>query len=171
MAVADVTAPVVQDQKSGETPAPTVLFVCTGNTCRSPMAAALFNDLAMKKGIATRAVSAGLYPAVGAPISPETVEVLREAGIAPTPENDYPAHTARGVSDELMREAAVVYAITASHAMGLLMQYPQYAAKITTLPMDIDDPYGRGMEAYRTCFGQLQCAMAVLLADGGEERA
>jgi len=144
-----------------------VLFVCTGNTCRSPMAAALLNDKMRAYGTdaalgdgCTRAkpitaISAGLWPDVGAPITALAVTALAEAGVVATPYNDYTAHRARPVSEELMAKADEVVAITGAHAMELMMRFPQHAAKITTLGVDIPDPYGGDAARYRACLHML----------------
>lgn len=136
-----------------------VLFVCTGNTCRSPMAAALLNHLASGKGGEMVADSAGLYAREGDLITAPAAEALAEAGIAPTAQNDYRAHRARLVSAELVKEADEVIAITGGHAMELLMRFPEYAAKIGTLGVDIPDPFGGDGEVYRRCLDMLTLAI------------
>ena len=155
-----------------------VLFVCTGNTCRSPMAAALLNDMARARGVCSlgmdadgasiHAASAGLYAPLGAPISREAVEVLREAGIAPLPPNDYTAHTAATVTEQMIREADEVVAISASHAMELMMRFPEHISKIVTLQSDIPDPFGRGIAAYRECLAMLSHCITLRYFGGGE---
>lgn len=156
-----------------------ILFVCTGNTCRSPMAAALFNDMMRlpreictacpeeREAFAATATSAGLYAREGDPISAQAVTALREAGVEATPGNDYPAHRARTVSAEMMEEADEVIAISAAHAMELTFRFPEYADKIGTLPMDVPDPYGGGAEAYRQC---LFCLRYCLQLYGVEDK-
>lgn len=153
VAVAQKKAP---DTTKAETPL-RVLFVCTGNTCRSPMAAALVNG---QGAAGVLADSAGLFALDGAPISPEAVTVLCEAGVAATGENDYPAHRAKQPSAELLARVDRIYPMSEGHAMQLLMRYPEYATKLCRLPIEITDPYGGGLDAYRLCLAQLRMALA-----------
>ncbi len=135
-----------------------VLFVCTGNTCRSPMAAALLNHTVGSREIVPTltATSAGLWASEGAPISTGAEVALREAGVAPV---WFESHRARNVSADAMREADVVLGITSRHAMELMMRYPEYAAKIEALPIDIDDPFGGDDDTYRACLEALTRAL------------
>ena len=149
-----------------------VLFVCTGNTCRSPMAAALLNDKMRMREVCSAmggeqapegrlvASSAGLWPTEGAPISPQAAAALAEAGVVALPDNDYTAHRARAVNEALMAAADTVVAITGAHAMELMMRFPQYAAKITTLGVDIPDPFGGDAAQYRACLQMLSYAIS-----------
>ena len=154
---------VLQAKDKTEAPrARRVLFVCTGNTCRSPMAAALLNHMSSSRGCADKpqivADSAGLYAPQGAPISPHAAAVLEDAGVERA---QYAAHCARTVTEDMISKADEVIGITGGHAMELMMRYPQHAAKIMTLPMDIADPYGGDKDAYQACLDMLSYAITV----------
>lgn len=153
-----------------------ILFVCTGNTCRSPMAAAILNDMAKPRELCSAAPahtpvnavaeSAGLFATEGAPITPAAADALRTAGIAPLPHNDYTNHKARGVTAEMVDAADAVYGLTAAHAMELTLRFPHAAGKIGTLPMDIPDPYGGSEADYAACLLQLRYCISLLFPGG-----
>jgi len=130
-----------------------VLFVCTGNTCRSPMAAAWLTSHGSGKGFV--ADSAGLFPVPGAPISANAVAALKAAGVDPSPDNRYDLHTARPVDERLVAAADAVVGITQRHAMQLMFDFPQYAGKIVSMPRDIPDPFGGSENDYRVCLDEL----------------
>lgn len=157
-----------------------ILFVCTGNTCRSPMAAALLNDMARPREICSAqgelcavphfvASSAGLYASTGDPITPAAADALQAQGIVSRPDNDYLSHRARLVNEEMMAQADEVVGLTASHAMQLMLRFPEAAEKITTLPMDVSDPYGGSLEVYSACLAQIKlCLELAFLPNKGD---
>ena len=162
-------------EKNGQADKPrVVLFVCTGNTCRSPMAAALYNDMTLPREVCSAcddadlepargvAFSAGLYAADGDPISPEALDALQRAGVRPIEGVDYTAHTARRVTREMMEEADLVVGMTAAHTMELTLRFPECAGKIVTMPMDVTDPFGRGENAYRACLLQRRYCLQLI---------
>ena len=146
----------------------TVCFVCTGNTCRSPMAQALVNDMTRtppvcsmsdienilnKKNI--RATSAGLC-AGGAPISKYALEALEKAGIRSLPDNDYKTHISRGIDIETVQTCDLIIGMTCAHAMNLIAAFPAYASKISCMPTDIPDPYGGNATDYQACLAEIK---------------
>ncbi len=122
-----------------------ILFVCTGNTCRSPMAQGLCqkyiteNELIGQYGCA----SAGLDVADGSPISDNAAIVMNEIGINMT------SHRAKRVTREMMEQADVVYAMSATHRNMLRTLFPENSGKVQILGHPIFDPYGQNLDFYR----------------------
>ena len=165
----NVAAAARQEKRSGDVNVPKrVLFVCTGNTCRSPMAAALLAHTAQQKGRdgSLVATSAGLFAADGALISQNAAIALADAGI---PSALFEGHAARTVTDEIMANADIVIGITGRHAMELMLRFPEHAAKIEALPIDIADPFGGDVEEYRACLSMLSYAVAMRFFAGEGE--
>lgn len=98
-----------------------ILFVCTGNTCRSPMAAAMFQS---KTNYNVQ--SAGIFASFGAPASAHTMEILHENKISYE-------HSSQPVTDELMEWADLVLTMTTQHRDILKQQYPNYTSKTFAL--------------------------------------
>jgi protein-tyrosine phosphatase len=88
----------------------TVLFVCTANICRSPMAGVIFNALAEDGALPFRAQSAGTAALEGRAMDPNAVAALEEAGIYPGP------HAARQVVEAMLEGSELVLAMTPKHA-------------------------------------------------------
>ncbi|MDQ0507958.1 Low molecular weight protein-tyrosine-phosphatase ywlE [Aedoeadaptatus ivorii] len=121
-----------------------VLYICTGNTCRSPMAKLLAEVEADKKGIALSARSRGMAAHEGDALSMGALKVLAEEGI------DGSFHRAKTVTDEDIEWADVIYAMTHTMAENLKRGWPQAADKIRPFAeIDIVDPFGGSLEIYR----------------------
>lgn len=132
-------------------PAPrTILFVCAGNTCRSPMAEAIAQywidrDI-LPQDTRYLAVSAGVSAAGDAPVTPETLAVLESLGI------DHDGRS-KPLTAEMIRNAKVVLCMTrrqAEAARLLVADEPEHVAKIHVLDPDeeVEDPIGQGQNAY-----------------------
>ena len=120
-----------------------VLFVCTGNTCRSPFAAAV----ARREGL--DASSAGL-DVLQLRATDDAVAVAREFGI------DLGLHTTRRLTDDVVAEADVVVGMSERHAAAL-----GTGARVLG-GTGVDDPYGRGPDAYRSAYAQIEGAVLSL---------
>ena len=139
--------------KDGKTEKPiTVCFVCTGNTCRSPMAAAVLNHLGKGK---YRAFSAGLSVSAGDRIAENSVKALEKAGIPSTLENPYKEHYAVQITPQIMESCDRVIGISASHTLNLIYNFPDHSDKIGSMTEDIPDPFMYGEEVYQLCLEKI----------------
>lgn len=135
-----------------------ILFVCTGNTCRSPMAAALMNKLLADSNICDIiASSAGIAALDGEPASENSVKAASEAGA------DLTSHKARKITREMIKQCSAVYTMTQSHAAMLKSALPEYAAKIKVLGSGIPDPYGGDINEYRNCRDSILAALKIII--------
>ncbi|MFQ8600974.1 MAG: low molecular weight protein arginine phosphatase [Oscillospiraceae bacterium] len=125
-----------------------IVFVCTGNTCRSPMAKHLLLDLADKEGRRNDFAcdSAGIAAQSGDPASENAVRALEELGI-----DSIKKHRAKRLDEELIRWADELYVMSPSHRMLISQLYPDCAAHVNILGAGVPDPYGQDLQAYRSC--------------------
>lgn len=135
-----------------------VLFVCTGNTCRSPMAMAWFNRLAKETGLEWVADSAGLA-AYGDPVSANAILALKSAGIEPF------AYVSKRVNPQHIEESDWIVTMTNQHK-SVLQSVGVSEDKILVLGEGISDPYGGDVDDYALCLEQIARGIDALI-DGG----
>ena len=129
-----------------------LLFVCTGNTCRSPMAAALMNKISKENKIDVVSTSAGIFAEVGSGASENAVLAMESYGI------DISGHKARQLSEEIIADADIVLTMTEGHKMMIEAYAPE---KIFSLYEfigsygDIADPFGGDIEEYQETASEL----------------
>jgi len=132
------------------------LFVCSGNTCRSPMAESIGNaeiaarlqvPLATLNTSSIHTMSAGIAADSGAPMTPEAQQTLQQLGFPVLP------HRARSLTAELAHEAEKIYCMTQAHRVAVIKLLPAAAEKTHCLDPegDIADPIGQGLETYLKC--------------------
>lgn len=133
-----------------------ILFVCTGNTCRSPMAEGMLRQLAEKQHLPIQVKSAGVAAYPGGKASQHTDAILKERGITED-------HRSQPVTLELIDWANLILTMTMGHKVMLCQQFPMASSKIFTLKeyvgepdSDIMDPYGGSLEVYKQTEKELE---------------
>lgn len=130
-----------------------ILFVCTGNLCRSPMAAGLLRQRLAQDGLDKRYTvqSAGVWAADGQPASANSVTVMTERGV------DISDHRAQLLNANLVAEADLILVASREHQQMIANTWPQYRWKVHRLSemagknRDLEDPYGGTLAEYRAC--------------------
>ncbi|MFK7742114.1 MAG: Sua5/YciO/YrdC/YwlC family protein [Planctomycetota bacterium] len=153
------------------TAADLIVFVCTGNTCRSPLAEALAreataaamgvdSDRVLARGLAFQ--SAGTATVAGMPVSDGSRDAGAEIGL------DMSAHESQPMHAELWQRALHIYCLSNSHREALLAEAPEAARKIQLLRpdgLDIADPYGGDLDIYRRARDEIRNAVNKRMGD------
>lgn len=146
-----------------------ILLVCTGNTCRSPMAEALMRKCIAEKlgppsktekdsrdNTAIEVLSAGISASPGCAASPEAVEIMKQYGL------DLSGHGSQPLTEKLVQHADLIYTLTSVHRHAILERWPAATGRTHCLRPDggdVDDPIGAGIDIYRRCAAQIEQAV------------
>ncbi len=151
-------------RSGAETPIKSVLFVCSGNTCRSPMAEGLFNYYAKERGMSVSAKSAGLFVFPGSKVSENSVKALAELDI------DISGHEPTQLDLDLIGGADLILAMSGSHKSAICAAAPEADGKTFTLKEysggvgEIYDPFGGGIEIYKSCMIEIKDCVKKVIA-------
>ena len=132
-----------------------IVFVCTGNTCRSPMAEGIANNLLGHK---YQSVSCGLSASSGDPASENAVTAMKEIGV------DISSHRSRQLTIYDIESADIIVAISNSH-FNYLSQIAEAKDKLLLLGNGISDPYMQDLDVYRKCRDEIKLAIANMFLD------
>ena len=148
---------------------PVIVIVCTGNTCRSPMAETLLREqLRQKLGSedAVRVLSAGVAAGAGSGASPQAVEVMGARNL------DLTGHSSRPLDDAVMNVADLILTMTRGHRAAILAAWPNMQERVHTLRRDggdITDPVGMPVECYQSCSEQIDQELSAWLEALGDD--
>ena len=135
-----------------------ILFVCTGNTCRSPMAEGIFRKMLEDKGIENvECSSAGLFAMTGDEPSLNAVKACERFAV------DISSHRARRITAYILDETDKFVCMTKEHAASLSMYVP--SEKVSVLGEGVPDPYGGNLEEYIICANSIKKALEVQFDD------
>ena len=148
---------------------PVIAVVCTGNTCRSPMAETLLRErLRQRFGDedSVRVLSAGVAAGNGHGASPQAVEVMKNRGL------DLSQHSSRSLDDAVMNSADLILTMTRGHRAAILAAWPDMEDRVFTVRRDggdISDPVGLPVEVYQECAEQIDRELAAWIESLDED--
>lgn len=140
-----------------------VLFLCTGNTCRSPMAERLFNALCREKNLPFEALSAGLYAQEGAPASEGAHAAMKARGLSLS------GHAARPLTRALVQEASLIIAMTPRHAALCKERFGHLSTPVRAFDPPIEDPFGGSLRTYQAALAAMEPQIQALLEELSRE--
>lgn len=135
-----------------------IIFICTGNTCRSPMAEGLFRAHGGEEKTGLAPASAGLFTQDGIPASENAVTATKELGA------DISAHRSRMLTHEMAQSARYLVCMTGAHYDRVCEMFPDCADKVFTLTQrDVSDPFGGDLETYRCAASEIDAGVRSII--------
>lgn len=148
-----------------------IIFVCTGNICRSAMAEAILKKIAIDEKLNLEVYSCGIYAQDGDNATYNTIYVARNHNI------DISNHRATNIKNSKIQEMDVVLCATNSHKASVLYMYPNLEGKVYTIKeyaeldgngkdIDIKDPWGYNIQIYNDCIIEIKICLEEIIRKG-----
>ena len=137
-----------------------IMFICTGNICRSAMAEGMMKKIAKDRGKDIDVCSAGIYAETGDYATYNAIEAARDYDV------NIALHRATNVRDSDIKEMDLILCATKSHKQTILYLYPELQGKVYTIKeyaridreginTDISDPWGYNLDVYNRCASEI----------------
>ena len=136
-----------------------IMFICTGNICRSAMAHKMLEKKAKEENKDIEVYSCGVFAEDGDVPTYEGIDVMREYGI------DLSKHRATNIRNSDIKDMDIILCATSSHKNNVISMYPELKEKVYTMKeyagydkkdIDIKDPWGYGIATYRMCAAEIE---------------
>jgi protein-tyrosine-phosphatase len=143
---------------------PSVLFVCTGNTCRSPMAEVIFRALLHEQNVwndTWRVESAGTWAYGGSPAAKNAVVLMARRGL------DLYRHRSRTVDAAMLAQFQLILVMEANHKEALLIEFPELDGRVFMLSemvgqkVSVADPVTKDISFYEACANEMESYMVL----------
>lgn len=145
-----------------------IMFICTGNTCRSAMAHHMLEKMVVEKQLPIQVYSCGIYAGTGDGATYEAIEVMQEYDV------DLKKHRATNIAEAPLEDMDVILCATTGHKQMVMRMYPHLKEKIYTIKeyadkdkpvedKDIHDPWGYTLATYRQCASQIQTCLEKII--------
>ncbi len=140
-----------------------VLFVCSGNTCRSPVAEKIFNSICKERNLPYSAKSAGICTSTGYPMAENSLKALEELGIEDL------EFTSTTINEMELSDVELFFAMSEDHKDILVRYYDVSESKVEV--MNVADPYGGSLMRYRQCAEEILEKVKAIADELGEKNA
>ena len=146
-----------------------IMFICTGNICRSAMAHKMLEKMSKEQNKNIEAYSSGIWAETGDIPTYEGIETMKGYGI------DLSTHRATNIRNSDIRNMDVILCATLNHKKNIIAMYPELKDKVYTMKeyagyqendLDIPDPWGYGLDVYKNCAKEIKdCIEKILLKE------
>lgn len=145
-----------------------ILFVCTGNTCRSAMAEGLAKKIIKEKNLNFNVFSAGIYAFSGESASYNSIAIMKEYDV------DILLHKSTSIQEIDLAKMDYIFCATQNHKTNIQNNYPDIAKKVYTMKEfakfndyeknpDIKDPWGYDINSYRACAAEISICVEKII--------